>query len=141
MARFSKTEKPRYCNVCKDRLELNQGKAGYCKSCKSEYDKDRKARMLREYHTYLSNKGCVSCGERHHYTLEVHHLSKDYKRYGRAQAAQHNVEDIEDGKAVVLCGNCHNLFHGYFGGKVKPFPTQTIESTKAIIELARGVVL
>jgi hypothetical protein len=82
--------------------------------------------------------GCCVCNETHPGILEVHHLSKEFKRYKRSQSLIHNIQDIEQEKAVVLCSNCHNLFHWHFGGKVKPFPEQTKQSTIDIINLERN---
>jgi hypothetical protein len=140
MAEYAKGEKPRYCSSCKVRLELNQGKAGYCKPCKSEYDKQRKEVLKKQYHDYLSGIGCEACGEKHPHCLEVHHLFKGAKRYKRgSQSACYNVEDLEMGTAIVLCSCCHSIFHGYFGGKNMSFPDQTKESTVEIINNSRRV--
>lgn len=139
MTVYSKTEAPRFCNTCSDRLELHQGKTGYCKPCKAKYDRDRKVVAKAEYHSYLSSLGCSACGEKHPHCLEVHHLFKGAKRYGRSQAPCYNKEDLESGAATVLCSNCHSIFHGHYGGKVMPFPDHTIESAVEIINSSRRV--
>jgi hypothetical protein len=70
--------------------------------------------------------------------LEVHHLHRDYKRYGRSQSAVANLQDLEKGTAVVLCANDHSLFHSHFGGKNASFPPQTKESVISICLLERA---
>lgn len=137
-----KYRKPRYCSECRGEIEYTPNKKGSvsaCKSCKSEYDKKRKAKLKEEYYQYLSKIGCLCCEEAHPFALEVHHLDSDYKRYGRSQGSVANRQDLENGLAVVLCASCHNIFHGHFGGKNQPFPTQTKESVREIVDYSRRV--
>lgn len=141
MTKYSKTGEPRYCKTCEERLEFRQGKAGYCKPCKAVYDRERKVLKRRSYHKFLSGISCQACGETHPHCLEVHHLYKGAKRYdsSRAQSACYNIEDINSGKATVLCSSCHSIFHGHFGGKQAPFPDQTIQETVYIIQSSRRI--
>jgi hypothetical protein len=88
---------------------------------------------------YISDIGCLSCKEHHPGLLEVHHLSKEAKRYKRSQDLMYNVQDIKAGTAVVLCANCHSLFHYHFGGKISPFPDQTVESVLKVVNLERSL--
>jgi len=83
----------------------------------------------------ITKFGCESCGEMHKGVLEVHHLASEYKRFKRSQDMMYNLQDLQAGKAVVLCSNCHNKFHWHFGGKRMPFGEHTIESVLNIINL------
>lgn len=108
-----------------------------CKQCKTVYDKVYAANALRKYKDYISKQGCLVCGFNHPDALDTHHLASEYKRYGRSQSHQANVQDLESNKAVLLCCNCHSIFHGVFGGRIKPFPLLTADETKEVINLAR----
>ncbi len=108
-----------------------------CKQCKTVYDKAYAAKALQKYKEFISKSGCLVCGFNHPDALDVHHLASSYKRYGRSQSHQANTQDLESNKAVLLCCNCHSIFHGFFGGRMKPFPLLTPMETKEIINLAR----
>jgi hypothetical protein len=84
---------------------------------------------------YILDLGCAVCNNHHPGVLEVHHLSSSYKRYKRSQDLMYNVEDLKEGKAIVLCANCHNIFHYHFGGKNSKFPDQSRQSTIDVINL------
>jgi len=135
-------KKVKYCSTCEVKL-IGHGNVTHCKPCKAEYDRERKVRLRKEYHNILRATGCSGCGECHPYVLEVHHLCKGGKRYksSRAQGSMYNLQDLERGIAIVLCSNCHSLFHQYFGGKQASFPDQTKESAVEIIHAARRIVL
>jgi len=104
-----------------------------CKPCRAEYDRAYNERTLKEYKNYISGEGCAACGFNHPNALDVHHFATEYKRYGRSQSFVHNLQDLKADKAVILCANCHDLFHGAFGGKIKPFPLLDKEGTVDII--------
>lgn len=55
------------------------------------------------------------------------------------KSSEYNLDDVSKGIAIVLCANCHSLFHAHFGGKSAHFPDQTKESTVEIIKLQRGL--
>ena len=132
----------RHCKRCHTKMEYTGGKKGAlrCKPCRAAVDSQRFERQMEERKNYLRFVGCCCCPEAHPSALEVHHLASEYKRYGRSQSWKYNKEDLEDGLAVVLCASCHNIFHGHFGGKNAPFPTQTKESVQEIVQLERRVV-
>lgn len=113
---------------------------GYCKPCKSVYDRERKVRLLKEYKRYLSDKGCSACKESHPDCLEVHHLFKGAKRFkgSRSQSNMYNKQDIDKGVGIVLCANCHLHFHSYFGGRHADFPPQTEQTTVECINLNKS---
>lgn len=119
-------------NNCEHGLNVHK-----CKPCKALYDKAYNAQTLQRYKDLISTIGCLVCGFNHPDALDVHHLSTTYKRYGRSQGHEANRQDLEDNKAVVLCCNCHSIFHGFFGGRVSQFPLLTASETKEIINLAR----
>lgn len=130
----------KFCKDCGKEREFN-ARTGYCTACKSKYDAERKARLKIEYKELISSLGCSCCGFSHPDALEVHHLSKESKRFGVAQSQgnAYNREDLESGVAIVLCANCHLIFHSYFGGRGADFPPQTLESTVEIINNSRRV--
>lgn len=109
----------------------------YCKECRSVYDKVYAENYQKKYYAWLSYNGCESCGFSHPFALEVHHLATEYKRYGRSQSANANKQDIINNKALILCGNCHNIFHGNYGGRMKSFPILSKEETIAVIKTAK----
>jgi predicted nucleic acid-binding Zn ribbon protein len=128
----------RNCTQCGNVVEKNQ-KHSFCKRCQSTYDKERKLKILTEYKQFLQNRGCAACGFNHPGALEVHHLFSEAKRFGRSQSNVYNKQDVENNVAIVLCANCHSIFHSFFGGKFAKFPKQTIESTVEIINNSRGI--
>ena len=120
--------------VCEHGSEFSQ-----CKLCKREYDKVYNAFLNNAYKTFLKEKGCFACGFNHPNTLHVHHLATEFKRYGRSQGQSANLQDLESNKAMILCANCHDLFHGAFGGKNQPFPLLSKEETKELIMKERNL--
>lgn len=137
----------RKCTKClevkdKSMFPLASSKQGYlrgdCLDCRrlmanrKAYNKNLKSKQK------LSEYGCCVCGIKRHEVLEVHHLHRDYKRYGRSQSAVANLQDLEKETAVVLCANDHSLFHSHFGGKNADFPPQTKDSVIAICLLERA---
>lgn len=119
-------------NVCEHDQEKSK-----CKQCKSIYDKKYSSSALYEHKEFISKQGCSSCGFSHPDALDVHHLASEYKRRGRSQSHQANIHDLKSGTAILLCCNCHSIFHGFFRGRIKPFPLLTALETKEIIDLAR----
>lgn len=124
----------RTCSSCKEPLEKHGGKrTGLCYTCYQKAYVIKKREKNQEQKKTLSSIGCLACGETNYACLEVHHRSTAYKRFGRSQGISYNIEDINLGTAVVLCANCHNIFHASFGGKNRPFPEVSPEETKKII--------
>lgn len=128
---------PRTCLKCLEELSFNN-KTGLCYTHYQEGHTYAKRAKRKAYRDYLCSLGCACCGENHFGTLEVHHLHSSYKRYGRSQGSSHNREDLDANLAIVLCANCHSIFHFHFGGKNSNFTPQTKESTVAIINLERN---
>lgn len=132
------------CTTCHS--ELPDGRVlTQCRKCRYKYDRQRKERYKHEtYRVLLKNLGCSCCGYDNPLALEVHHLRKGDKRFAsngsRGQSMYYNEQDIEAGKAIVLCANCHLTFHASFGGRRANFPDQTKESTIMIINKARDGV-
>jgi hypothetical protein len=135
------------CSSCKQLLPLDAFKKvggnsihlrGDCSSCRNAVSAKRFEQKQIEIKNKLSSYGCCVCGITNSKVLEVHHLHKSYKRYGRSQSGAANLQDLEKGIAVVLCANDHSLFHSHFGGKNASFPPQTKESTILICQLERS---
>ena len=61
------------------------------------------------------DKPCVACGIKYHYAaMDLHHLDPSLKKDSignltKAGKLEEIREEIE--KCVVLCANCHRLFH------------------------------
>ena len=130
------------CSKCKiekeehlfDKSSLHKGGLySSCKECNKLRHKKKFATHIKAYKKTISEIGCTVCGGNHPHTLEVHHLHKSFKRFNRSQNHVYNLEDLEAGTAIILCANCHSIFHGHFGGKNAPFPEQTIESVCEIV--------
>ncbi len=109
------------------------------KKCSSNYNKLYNAKIKEKYKRWLSEQGCNYCKINISGCLEVHHLKKGIKRFNssRGQHANYQIEDVNNGNAIVLCSNCHALFHNHFGGKHASFPDQTKETALSIIHLER----
>ena len=119
------------CNGCGISMKIGKKKraTGLCVDCcQKRYTIEIRVKR-QALKKSISDIGCLVCDEDHYACLEVHHLHSKYKRFGRSQDIVYNIEDIEMGHAVVLCANCHNLFHASFGGKNKAFPEMTKEET------------
>ena len=130
--------KVKYCCKCGEETEFNE-KTKYCKPCKAVYDKFRKIDIKEKYKQHISKLGCRCCGFSHPDALEAHHLSKEDKRFGvsQSQSSTYNLIDLAEDKVIILCANCHLIFHSYFGGRSAYFSPQTIESTIEIINNSR----
>lgn len=130
----------RICPQCE--LEFDDPNRDYrCKPCISKYNSDRQANYKIYYKQLMRKLGCQACGFNHPDAIEVHHITKGSKRYSsegkRTQGLFYNERDLDAGKAITLCANCHLLFHSHFGGRHADFPDQTKESTIAIIMAKR----
>lgn len=131
------------CNECNKTYTVKKDCGGlHCNPCMRKLDRAEQNRKIqKKYKELLGSLGCRCCGFDHPDALEAHHLCKDTKRYPRRSSglpAYYNIKDIEDGVSVVLCANCHLIFHNHFGGRSKPFPDQTAESTVEIIMKSRS---
>lgn len=112
-----------------------------CKKCRADYDRAYRLKRRKAYKAWLTERGCSCCGEAHAGCLEVHHLEKNGKRYGnvsRGQASMYNVQDVEKEIAIILCANCHLIFHNSFGGRAADFPTLSKEQTIVHLTEQRG---
>lgn len=132
------------CKLEKPTSDFNRHdkyKSGYSNHCRlctkingaiaSAKRRDKLMLEIREY-------PCCACGFKHQYSLEIHHLATEYKRYGKSQDVLYNLEDLKMGTAIPLCANCHVIFHGSHGGKNAKFPLYTKEETIMIINNERG---
>ena len=127
----------RKCETCNANL-IGSKRQRFCSPCLKERQRVQAKDRYNVYYLWLKDHGCLFCNIDSPSCLEVHHLSKNGKRYSttsRGQCEKYNREDVEDGKAVILCANCHSTFHRHWGGKGADFPEQTEESTVKIIEL------
>lgn len=134
------------CSICKEdkddsEFSLNKKKntkVSYCKPCRAAYDIEYNLKEKEAYKQWISDIGCEACGFNHADALEVHHFSQEYKRFGRSQDKRYNVQDVGLNYAIVLCANCHNIFHGFHGGKNAPFPLYNKLQTVNIVRRAKG---
>lgn len=121
------------CNITKDitafgkHKRCKDGHRNFCLECASASNKNYNSKYHSAYKDYLKLNGCVVCKNNHPDVLEVHHYATEYKRYGRSQSRVHNLDDLLSNKAVILCANCHSLFHAIHGGKTQPFPLYSKE--------------
>lgn len=122
------------CKIEKDESEFSKvgGKLTYlrgnCKECRRKDTLFKANKRNKQCKQKLEGYGCCVCKITRAEVLEVHHLHSSYKRFGRSQSSFSNLQDVENGTAIVLCANDHSLFHGHFGGKNASFPPQTKES-------------
>lgn len=113
-----------------------------CKECKAIYDIQYNINAQIKYKKIISDIGCQACGFNHPNSLEVHHFAKEFKRYKRTSQSQSaNVQDINNKTAIVLCANCHLIFHSSYGGRARKFPLLTLEETIEVISTSRGDIL
>lgn len=138
LCRREKYRIQKYCSKCGCECAFNT-KHHFCVSCKAMYDAERKSQQKDEYKQLIQKLGCACCGFNHPDALEVHHLASEYKRFGTSQDKMYNIQDLEKEHAIVLCANCHLIFHSYFGGRSAKFPKQTKESTVDIINTSRRI--
>lgn len=97
-----------------------------CKQCKSDYNKkyrqlnkDRvsnNAKLARQKYKNLLNEyliECCVCGQNNKLVLEFHHIDDKEKEHTiglmREFSTSKIVNEIE--KCIVLCRNCHHLYH------------------------------
>lgn len=130
------------CPLCNQEMPATR-KFPWCSSCRLDYDRKRNARVKAEYKERIKLEGCSACEENHPDALEVHHLTKSGKRFShtgsRGQSLLYNQQDLDSGVAILLCANCHLIFHNHFGGRAAPFPDLTKEATVNIITESRRV--
>lgn len=126
------------CNKCKKIKDITQFKFRadnkydcYCKSCRSEYQKERysktrisqiekntlyrinspKKTWFQELKSQLS---CSKCGENHPACLEFHHKNPQEKEFTISSMIGRKRKELileEIKKCVVLCANCHRKEH------------------------------
>lgn len=78
----------------------------------------RRERVRRWWQAYRRRLSCVVCGEDRTACLDHHHhKDREGKKaeVGRLVRAGYALSTIqaEIAKCVVLCANCHRLFHGH----------------------------
>ena len=78
---------------------------------KNTNENKRKARA--KWQEYKATLCCTKCGQNHPSTLDFHHVIKDDKRSVNqlVGAGQYKEALKETQKCVVLCANCHRIFH------------------------------
>lgn len=102
--------KPRaHCKACANA----KTRAHYAKNKSYYFERNKKRRrnlqvMLMEY---LSDKGCVDCGEKDPIVLEFDHIDPKTKTASVANMIRHlrNVDKVleEINKCEIRCANCH----------------------------------
>ena len=86
-----------------------------CKTCHSNYMKQKYQEKKDIVQTLKSTTKCAKCGESRGYVLDYHHIDPSSKDNTIARLTSNNYEldkvyqEIE--KCVVLCANCHREFH------------------------------
>jgi len=100
----------------------------YCKECfvilrKESYEKNkkhylskaknRKGEVVEWVFEMKKNMGCERCGFSHPVALDFHHINND-KEYDVSKLVRNGNKDKilkEIEKCIVLCSNCHRIFH------------------------------
>lgn len=121
------------CAICKQEYELDffplrNGKVrNYCKSCANaktrahyannkEYyinrNKKRRKNLQEKLLEYLTDKGCVDCGEKDPIVLEFDHIDPLKKEASISQMIRHLTQSWskiqeEIDKCEIRCANCH----------------------------------
>ena len=120
------------CGLEKDESEFYKnarylnGLMSECKSCKKERTKSwtdahedyaKELRTRNKTHIDSLKTQCVKCGDKRKYILQFHHINPKNKLFELSDYGTHNIESIdrEIEKCVLLCSNCHDEFHWFYG--------------------------
>lgn len=121
------------CKINKDisefrkRSAVSHGTSSWCKSCFSDYDRERyknlESERIRKKNNqrkvikksqdyiweYLENNPCVDCGESNPIVLEFDHIDPKNKISNISELIKYSVSKItkEIKKCEVRCANCH----------------------------------
>lgn len=120
------------CSACKQEHDLSffptrNGKLrAHCKACANaktrahyaknknyyfERNKKRRRNLQVMLIEYLSNKGCVDCGEKDPVVLEFDHIDPETKTASVSNMIRHlrNVDKVHEeiNKCEIRCANCH----------------------------------
>jgi hypothetical protein len=109
----------RKCPKCKIN-DCGTGSTGrirpYCKSCETEYAKERYEARRSFINSYKTEIGCQHCGYNEHpVALEFDHIDPSTKKFSiGSQLMSMSWKSIHEeiAKCQVLCANCHQI-HTY----------------------------
>jgi len=132
-------KKTKICSKCKLPKELEEfnknkrkkdGLTSWCKKCTSEISKTyylnntekvlksmkkSKEKINAWFIEFKQTLSCEKCGENHHSTLDFHHKDPKIKEFSISVMIRKNKceQDIREEleKCIVLCSNCHRIFH------------------------------
>jgi len=105
----------------KDPLKKKEKQQGYSKK---HYDgnvnkvkaatKKTKGCFKQKWKDFKDTLSCLECGTSHPATLDFHHIDPEMKnesvhRLVRAKSYKKALEEVE--QCLVLCANCHRVFH------------------------------
>ena len=103
-----------WCKIC----VRNRSKVWYNdNSEKVKYKESQTRRKKREWINEIrSTKSCERCGENHLSCLDFHHIDPAQKDFSISDALYklHYTRELivaELEKCIVLCANCHRIFH------------------------------
>ena len=105
----------------KDPLKKKEKQQGYSKKY---YDgnvnkvkattKKTKSSFKQKWKDFKDTLSCLECGTNHPATLDFHHIDPEMKnesvhRLVRAKSYRRALEEVE--QCLVLCANCHRVYH------------------------------
>ena len=105
----------------KDPLKKKEKQQGYSKK---HYDenvnkvkattKKTKSSFKQKWKDFKDTLSCLECGTNHPATLDFHHIdpemkSKSVHQLVRAKSYRKALEEVE--QCLVLCANCHRVYH------------------------------
>jgi len=84
--------------------------------------KKTKGSFKQKWKDFKSTLSCLECGTNHPATLDFHHIDPEMKNKGvhqlvRAKSYRRALEEVE--QCVVLCANCHRVYHYNERQKIK----------------------
>ena len=110
------------CKDCEENDRL-KGKS-YCQQCYwqrfkhkhvkyNEYRKDFHKSRIEFIHRFKQIYGCVKCGEKKSYMLDLHHIDPTIKSFDMSEGGFRGFDVLKDEmrKCVILCKNHHYEFH------------------------------
>lgn len=120
--------KCRKCMIHKNETDFNSSNKYWCKDCYSKYYRkyyqSKKEQILKSINTldnvknivfeYKSKQKCCKCGFSNPVALDFHHIKKSDKIFTIGNWAERKsinliIEEIS--KCIVLCKNCHAIYH------------------------------
>jgi hypothetical protein len=84
--------------------------------------KKTKGSFKQKWKDFKDTLSCLECGTNHPATLDFHHIDPEMKNKGvhqlvRAKSYRRALEEVE--QCVVLCANCHRVYHYNERQKIK----------------------